>query len=74
MELTINIENRKTYNTIVQFLKSLNVEIRSKTKNNSDEIPESGFASKKEFWSMFGIGKKQPLTLEEARKRAWKKR
>ena len=70
MEATIKIDDRKTFQAFIDFLKSLKIEVIAR----DDNAVKGGFKSKKEFESLAGLWENRDVNIDKIREKAWPKR
>lgn len=76
MEATIRIDDSNTLQALIQFLKSLNIDVEMKEMEYEEKqtIPKSKFKSWEDMKKYFGIWKGRNINKESLRKKAWRTR
>ena len=77
MEATIKIDDRKNFQSLINFLKSVKIDVISseepmQQEQIKSEIPKSKFTSWADFEKHLGIWQGRNITKETLRKRAWR--
>ena len=77
MEATIKIEDKKTFQSLIDFLKSVKIDVISseepmQQEQVKSEIPKSKFRSWADFEKHLGIWQGRNITKETLRKKAWR--
>ncbi len=67
MEAVIKTNDIKTFQKILEYLKSLHISVYTKR----DKDISGKFKSKQEFESLAGLWKDRSITLEDLRSQAW---